>query len=59
MCQLITGNLRSDDVSNNSPNETVKLEDNHIDGDVGIVGIGNSEDENNDKQDTSYIRPDG
>ena len=43
----------SDDVSNNSSNETVKLEDNHIDGDVGDDGIDDSKDENNDNKITN------
>jgi hypothetical protein len=38
---------RSDDVSNNSSNETVKLEDNQTDRDVGIEGIDNTEDDDN------------
>ena len=55
------GNNNDDSIGN--PNETAKLEDNHVDGDVGIDGIDNSEDENNDKirldgqtdSDTSYL----
>jgi hypothetical protein len=52
----------SDDVSHSSSNETVKLEGNQIDGDFGIEGIDNTEDDDNHyeivsqtKSDTSHL----
>ena len=38
----------NEDAPKDNPNEIANLEDNHRDGDIGIDGIDNSEDENND-----------
>ncbi len=53
--KMTSENLGNNNDSNGNPNETAKLEDNRTDGDVGIDGIDNSEDENNDDK----IRLDG
>lgn len=52
---MTSENLGDNNDPNGNPNETIKLEDNRTDGDVGIDGIDNSEDGNNDNK----IRLDG